>query len=96
MTNEQRAERLSLVEPPNLPDTPHWPNRPLMIGGAAVAGLVLGLLLALALELLLRPLRSTDQVEALGYPMLGAVPLLHSDRPKKRFGIFRRRETGFA
>jgi succinoglycan biosynthesis transport protein ExoP len=96
MTNEQRAERLSLVEPPNLPDTPHWPNRPLMIGGAAVAGLALGLLLALALELLLRPLRSTDQVEALGYPLLGAVPLLHSDRPKKRFGIFRRRETGFA
>ena len=29
LANEQRAERLSLVEPPNLPDQPQWPNRPL-------------------------------------------------------------------
>ena len=33
MASEQRAERLSLVEPANLPDHPFSPNRPLLIGG---------------------------------------------------------------
>src|SRR6185312_7571762 len=28
MATEQRAERLSLVDPANLPDRPYWPNRP--------------------------------------------------------------------
>jgi uncharacterized protein involved in exopolysaccharide biosynthesis len=39
LANEQRGERLSLIEPPNLPDSPHWPNRPLVIGAGAAAGL---------------------------------------------------------
>ena len=38
MATEQRAERLSLVEPANLPDHPFSPNRPLFIAAAA-AGL---------------------------------------------------------
>ena len=71
-------------------------NRPLMIGGAAVAGLVLDCFWRWHSSCCCGRCVSTDQVEALGYPLLGAVPLLHSDRPKKRFGIFRRRETGFA
>lgn len=51
MASEQRAERLSLVEPANLPDHPFSPNRPLLIAAAAAAGLGFGLLLALGLEL---------------------------------------------
>ena len=34
LASEQRGQRLSLVEPPNMPDTPHWPNRPLVIAAA--------------------------------------------------------------
>ena len=45
MASEQRAERLSLVEPANLPDRPFSPNRPLLIAGGAAAGLGLGFLL---------------------------------------------------
>ena len=52
MASEQRAERLSLVEPANLPDRPFSPNRPLLIAGGAAAGLGLGFLLVLALEFL--------------------------------------------
>ncbi|MEO8454960.1 MAG: Wzz/FepE/Etk N-terminal domain-containing protein, partial [Sphingomicrobium sp.] len=74
MTGEQRAERLSLVEPPSLPDQPNWPNRPLLMGAGAAAGLVLGLLLALGVELLRRPLRSPVQIEGMGFPVLGIVP----------------------
>jgi succinoglycan biosynthesis transport protein ExoP len=83
MASEQRAERLSLVEPANLPDHPFSPNRLLLIAGGAVAGLMLGLLLALALELAMKPIRSPKQIESLGLPMIGVVPLLKSS-PKTR------------
>lgn len=96
LANEQRAERLSLVEPPNLPDTPHWPNRPLVIGAGAAAGLGLGLLLALLIELLNRPMRSPAQLQGMGYHVLGVVPVLQSKPRKKRFSFFRKREAQLA
>jgi uncharacterized protein involved in exopolysaccharide biosynthesis len=96
LANEQRAERLSLVEPPNLPDRPQWPNRPLVIGAGAAAGLALGLILALLIELLNRPMRSPAQVQSMGLPILGVVPILQTRPSKKRFGLFRKREARFA
>lgn len=97
MAGEQRAERLSLVEPANLPDKPHWPNRPLVIGGGLLAGAGLGLLLALVIELLKRPVRSPVQVEGLGLPVLGIVPIMER-APKQRrwWPLFRRRESELA
>lgn len=91
LANEQRAERLSLVEPPNLPDSPHWPNRPLFILGGAAAGLGLGLVLALLVELLNRPMRSPNQLNAMGLPVLGVVPILQTNARKKKFSFFRKR-----
>lgn len=85
MASEQRAEHLSLVEPANLPDHPFSPNRPLIIAAGAAAGLALGLLLALGLEILKRPVRSPRQIEELGLPMIGVVPLLNT-RTKLRSG----------
>ena len=77
MATEQRAERLSLVEPANLPDQPFSPNRLLLIGGAAAAGLGLGLLLALGLELVNRSrCVARRQIEQLGLPIIGVVPLI--------------------
>jgi succinoglycan biosynthesis transport protein ExoP len=76
MATEQRAERLSLVEPANLPDRPFSPNRPLLIGIAAAAGLLLGLVLAFALEFAMKPIRSPRQLDKLGVPVIGVVPLL--------------------
>jgi uncharacterized protein involved in exopolysaccharide biosynthesis len=96
MATEQRAERLSLVEPANLPDTPYSPNRPLLIALGAAAGLGLGLLLALALELVRRPIRSPRQIEALGLPIIGVVPLLKSKARQRRLPAFLSREKRFA
>lgn len=96
LVNEQRAERLSLVEPPNLPDSPHSPNRPLLIGGGAIVGLLLGLLLAFAVEFIRRPLRSPSQIEALGLPVLGVVPLLGAKKKRGRFAFFRKKSPRFA
>jgi uncharacterized protein involved in exopolysaccharide biosynthesis len=78
MASEQRAERLTLVEPANLPDQPYSPNRLLLIAGGAAAGLGLGLLLALGLEFLSRPVRSPRQLEQIGVPVIGIVPLIRT------------------
>jgi len=95
MASEQRAERLSLVEPANLPDHPFSPNRLLLIAGGAGAGLALGLLLALGLELANKPIRSPRQIERLGFPILGVVPLLKTNTRPRRFALFSR-EKRFA
>ena len=97
MAGEQRAERLSLIEPANLPDHPHWPNRPLVIGAGALAGAALGLLLALVMELLKRPVRSPVQIEGLGVPVVGIVPIIERGQKKRRWWPFgRRQEAGLA
>jgi uncharacterized protein involved in exopolysaccharide biosynthesis len=87
MASEQRAERLSLVEPANLPDHPFSPNRLLLIGAAAVVGLGLGLLLALGLELVNHPIRSPRQLEQLGLPVIGIVPMIQSKPRTRRFPL---------
>ncbi|GAA3893309.1 GNVR domain-containing protein [Sphingomonas limnosediminicola] len=97
MTGEQRGEHLSLVEPASLPDRPYSPNRPLLIAAGAAAGAALGLLLALIVEMLRRPVRSPAQIEGLGFPILGIVPVVGRPDPKRRtWWLFKRRETGIA
>ena len=97
MANEQRAARLSLVEPPNLPDEPSWPNRPLLIAAGALAGAVLGFLLAMIVELVDRPLRSPAQIEAMNVPILGIVPIFEATQKPKQtrrlWPTFKRREA---
>jgi len=87
MATEQRAERLSLVEPASLPDQPFSPNRPFLIAAAAAAGLALGLLLALAIELVSRPLRSPRQLEQLDLPVIGLVPLIKTKQQPRQIGL---------
>jgi len=84
MASEQRAERLSLVEPANLPDRPFSPNRLMLIGAGAAGGLMLGLLLALGLEFINRPVRSPRQLERLGLPVIGIVPLIKTKQQRAR------------
>jgi uncharacterized protein involved in exopolysaccharide biosynthesis len=98
LATEQRAERLALVEPPSLPDTPESPNRPLLIAGGAVLGLGLGFLLALGMELLARPLRSPTQIENMGFPVIGVVPTIRDQArgQRGRFQLFLRRRKQLA
>jgi uncharacterized protein involved in exopolysaccharide biosynthesis len=92
MAQEQKGERLSVVDPPSAPDKPVSPNRLLLIGGGIAGGLGLGLVLALALEFMLRPIRGVGQIQSLGLEPLALVPTFVPDRPlgeKPRRRFFR-------
>lgn len=82
MAQEQRGDRLSVVEAPALPDEPVSPNRPLLIAGGLAAGLALGVGLALLIELVLRPIRGVAALENLGVETMGVVPRLTPSRRK--------------
>ena len=70
--NEQRGERLSVIDPPVTPEDPVSPNRPVLIAGGLAFGIALGLVLILALELFYRPIRDPIDIKA----MLGEMPLV--------------------
>jgi len=75
MTTEQKGERLTLADPPVVPDTPFKPNRKVLISGGFSGGIGLGLAMILALELMLRPIRGVDAVRAAtGAPPLSIIP----------------------
>ena len=77
MESENKGERLSVADPPVVPDTPSWPNRPVVIVGGVFAGLAIGLGLSLLVELLFRPVRGTESLRhATGRPPLVVIPLL--------------------
>lgn len=79
LTDEQRGERLSLIEPPVTPDHPTSPNRPLVVAAGVLGGLAAGLVLVLLVELIQRPIRSVDQLtRLLGEAPLGVVPVLNA------------------
>jgi uncharacterized protein involved in exopolysaccharide biosynthesis len=80
---EQLGERLLVVDPPVVPDRPSSPNRPLIVAIGVAAGLMLGLGLAMAVELFLRPVRDPKAITAItGARPLAMVPLI-SRKPRK-------------
>ncbi|MBS0481117.1 MAG: lipopolysaccharide biosynthesis protein [Proteobacteria bacterium] len=85
--DQMMGERLSVVDPPVLPDSPVKPNRPLLLALGAASGLALGILAALAIELLLSPVRDPAQLAALtGEAPLCVVPLIEprvADKSKR-------------
>lgn len=96
MEREQMGERLSVNDPPVVPDSPISPNRPLLVLGGIAAGLGLGVLLALAVELIQRPIRGAGDLEAvLGVPPLVVIPVIATgpeQRHGRRIWPFRRRK----
>lgn len=85
LAEEQRGERLTLIEPPVTPDTPTSPNRPLLIIGGLLGGLAVGVALALLAEFVASPIRSVAALTRLtGVPPLAVVPTLSRKRPSRR------------
>ena len=75
MTNQAQGERMSEVQPANLPDSPSFPVLWEFVCGGLAAGLVLGIILAFWLELRDTSIRTeADAAAILQLPMLVSVP----------------------
>ena len=71
-----------VVDPASLPYEPSWPSLPLNLSLAAVLGLALGVLAALAREYTDRRIRERDELEReTGMSVLGMVPRLSQPGP---------------
>lgn len=90
--NEQLGERLSLVDPPVVPEKPTFPNRWLFSGGGVGAGLALGLVLIFAVELLRRPIRDPAMLTSFfGEAPIGVIPTIaRRSASKSRWNPFTR------
>ena len=65
---------MSALGSASVPQSPSYPNRPLVIGGSLGLGLVFGILIALLFELLDRRVRSAEDLRsALGLPVLAVL-----------------------
>lgn len=75
--DEQMGEKLSVVDPPVVPDAPVWPDRLLISLMGIGGGIALGLGLALAIEILLRPIRDPGALSRLvGTAPLATIPVI--------------------
>lgn len=73
--NEQLGERLSIVNPPVVPDEPSFPKRWMLLAGGPALGLALGLVLLFLVELIMRPIRDPAALTQLfGEAPLGVIP----------------------
>jgi len=86
--DEQQGERLSIIDPPVVPDKPVSPNRPLIIALGSVAGLGLGLGIILLIEIVSKPIRDTNAVAlATGELPLVVIPTITNKQERKGKGL---------
>jgi polysaccharide chain length determinant protein (PEP-CTERM system associated) len=93
MERRQQGEQMHLLNAANLPETPSFPNRLLFAAGGLGSGLVLGMGLALWLELRDKSIRNEEDVVAsLQMPVLVSVPWVTEEAPKNGNGRFWNRD----
>jgi uncharacterized protein involved in exopolysaccharide biosynthesis len=102
--DEQMGQRLSVIDPPVIPDTPYSPNRVLILAIGVVGGLGLGIMLALLAEFIVRPIRTPETLARIdGQGPLAVIPLIEPKRARRsrwrlprlsRAGRVRRRAQG--
>jgi len=91
LENRGQGDRLELLDPPSIPQTPTEPKRPLVIGMGAGLGLLLGVVIAGAREMKDTSLKNLKDVRAYTQiAILGSVPLLEND-----FVVRRRRRMAW-
>jgi polysaccharide chain length determinant protein (PEP-CTERM system associated) len=77
MEDQAQGEQMRILAPAGLPESPSFPNRPLFAAGGMVAGLGLGLILAIWLEFSDRSIRTEKDASAImDLPLLISVPWL--------------------
>ena len=75
----QKGEKFSILDPAQPPERPSKPNRSLINMAGSLAGLGLGLVLALVTDLLGVSITTPQQItEAFGLPVLEVIPVIHT------------------
>ena len=75
LERKQQGEQFRVMDPPNLPEKPAWPNRPLIAFGGLGGGLAVGFGLAFLMEMRDKTLRSDQDVTFyLQLPVLSQIP----------------------
>lgn len=94
--NEQLGERLSIVNPPVVPNEPSSLKRWMLLAGGPLVGFALGMVLLFLVELILRPIRDPAALTQLfGETPLGVIPTVATTtRSSKRswFGRIKRQD----
>jgi hypothetical protein len=91
MEDRKEGENLQTLDPANLPESPSYPNHPLVIGLGAGLGLILGIAIAGAREMKDTSLKNLKDVRAYTQmAILGSIPLLEND-----FVVRRRRRLAW-
>ncbi len=83
LTRMLHVNNVRVVDRPEVPRAPFAPNVPMNLGGGVVAGLLLGLALAIGREQLDSRIKTPEVVESiLGVPFLGLLPSVRADGGK--------------
>ena len=84
MEETQRGERFTIIDPAQLPERPHKPNRPAILVITLVLSLGAGIGLAAVREVADGSLKSADELSRLtGLPVLSVVSLMSSPEEKR-------------
>ena len=90
MTNQSQGERMLIVNPASLPDSPTFPNLLIFTGGGLALGLALGGGRAMWLELRDNSIRTEADAEAaLQLPLLVSVPWVGVAAAQENNGKFK-------
>src|SRR5258708_8676668 len=92
MNQQAQGEQMAMLNPPNLPESPSFPNRLLFAGGGLGVGLALGVGLTMWQELRDKSIRTEADAEAaLDLPILVAIPWVGPTTEENTNGKHKRR-----
>jgi capsular polysaccharide biosynthesis protein len=95
LEQRQQGEQFSVMDAPNLPDAPTFPNRYAFAGGGFIGGIFLGLMITAFLEYRNTALRTEKDIWAFTQmPTLAIIShvdgLPRPEAPKSRWNLFSR------
>ncbi len=90
LEEKQKGEQFKILEPANLPNRPYKPNRPLVLGLAFLASLVVGIGTCFVLEMMDPTLRGSREFRNFfDTPILACLPVIRDDRLVRQVAVRR-------